>query len=963
MANGGTTVSVRDAAGNRVELSPEEARSAYLRGEAKPTEERVRISKGDRMATVDASEVKKAMRAGWVPSSAEGHRKQQLKREESTLLGQAQGTAEAFGSGLTMGASDYLVQQHYRSLGDRESMERYRARNEAAGAAADTARLAGELAPVLLSGGGAAAVEGGVIGAKAGAGQLLKQGLKRGIRSAGAIPRGVEAAGALAEKGVVKALGSGLKGRTAGAFARGAVEGGASGLGDYVTESVLGDKELTAEQALWSFGTGALFGGATSSAFPLTGAAIRKGTNVTKEGAAKLLAKATDGNPKSLLGLGADVAQAAATGRDMTPGRLLAGKVMEEGGVERVHKVLNNKDELISESAAVVKQASQDFAQAADDIVRATEAARPESFRKHMSNVDAGVAKDVTQDELLKVFERIQGDEGLQRVARYSGNAPMHRYALDEASGLVEKAYDDIQKLSDAADIHQRGLQLKRDLQRQAKQMKGLTGPDIESKRFIKAVTQNVDDLLQHDVFGDGGRVYRELRDVDRSALQARASHISIDSKTGMPKGKTALGRLMLGTATDRDAALFSKRLGNADYVDQLSSMKEYVDLQKKSLEVRAKYSADPDVLRKLEAGKKAIERFEKTVKEQTENFDIADAAAALGKGGLAGPLAMFGPSGATVAGALLGGAPGMAVGALLNAAARPQSVLRTAVGVMYHAEKAGVDVKKVIKNLTDGKNAAKAAAADAAPKVRTKAKKAAGKAAKAGRTVAVRLAGRSGRLSDDQDARAARAAELADPDILARELATEMHDLDRDVPGVSGVMVEKIAAGAAFLQSKMPPRTVDPLTGQSWDVDQATRAAFDRYYEAVTDPMRSMQRLEDGTFTAEHGEALREVWPAMYKTIQDQVLMELQQASDDGRAIPYTSRVAIGVLMHTPTDVTMTPEFMAAMRSVHGGGQQAEAAQAGPAPAASSGKRTRKTTFKYSDNYATTAGSIGSDS
>lgn len=956
------TITVQDASGRRVQVSSEDARAGYLTGQFKPVRERVRVSMGGKTATVDASEVRKAIDAGWTPISDAEHRQAKIRHEESSLGGQIRGTAEAAYSGITMGASDWAYVDMLKRQGKTEELERFRARRKAAGAAGDVARVAGEVLPVVLSGGAAATVKGGAALAKEGVKQTIKRGVGTGATLLGAAPVAVDAAGVAAKKGVQKLLGSGLKGRTAGAFAQGFVEGGASGLGEAVSEAALGDYELTGEQALASFGLSGLFGGVGNAAFPLAGAAIRKTGAVTKDGAAKVLAKATGGDPENLLGLGRVVAQ----GKDTKEGLayLIGEGVKGAAERENLARVMHEPEKVIAESSAVIKQRAQSIGQIGDDIRKMTESDRGVAIAKQMGDVDVDTVRSVVEDELFARYERILGDEGLAYVAKHEGK-PMHGHHLQNAAGMVSETFDAIGKAKKASDVYELTLELKRKLQRQVQEeLGGLGNADLATKRFIGSVSRDVDKILQHDVFGKASVMHRELRDADRAALNALDAHVSVNRKTNQKQGKSALGRLMLGQATDRDAALFAKRLGNSEYADHVSAMKEYFDLQKKALETRAKYTTDPKVSAEIKRLRKEIDGFEAAVKAQTKNFDIADAVSSVkvpGVGGLQGFLALAGPFGAIVAGALLGGAPGAAVGALLNAAARPASIVKTVAALAHYADKAGVDVDRVIKSLTGARKVAKDAGKKASG-ARRRLESAARKSKKAARVAAVRGVGHAASSRAElQDQRARRASELSDPDILARELASEMYHIAKDAPEVSGSMMTKIALGAEFLASKMPPKTVDPLTGTSWDVDAAKRESFDRYYEAVVEPMSAIERLEDGTFTSEHAEALRVVWPRMYEKIQNQVLQELQEAADEGRKIGYQARASLGILLGIPTDVTMRPEFMARMREVHGGGQQAEAA-GGPMPAnvQDPNKKTRKTNFKAYEMGRTARQSIG---
>jgi len=956
-----TNIRVKDADGRTLHVSPDVARDGFLKGAYTPVDARVRVGRGNQTATVDAAEIQSAIDAGWSPVSEKDATSARIRREESTVLGQAQGTAEAFASGLTFGASDYLVAGHLKSKGDTEGVERYRERNKAAGSLADTARVAGEVLPTLFTGGGGAAVKGGATAAKFGLGQVVRQGAKRGIRAAGILPRGVEAVGLGIERGAARVLGEGLGARAAGAFGRGAVEGAAGAVGEEIHESVIGGRDITAERLLAAGGMGALFGGGASAAFPLTGALLKRGTKAPREAMANVLGKATKSDPANVLGV-ADMMGTAVQGKPLSPSR----KILSEMGKGKdarklVNEVAHDLDGVTQKSAGVAKQATHDFAERMRGVVQKSEADRVENMRRLFEKADDEVVPDRVLRELDSLTGRLDRD-GFSLVRDY-GQGEISKRHLDTFQGELDRAFDDItRKGMNAADAHTRLLGVKRRARELARDVGRMDSKAQQTSKVLRNLEMQIGDALGSVEMGKAADAWREMSKADALALQSSDALFKTDRITGARKGKNLLGRVLNGEATDAEILTFTKRVGNPKYADQAQAADDYFRRQIEAAELRAKHSADGALTKEVADLRKGYDDFQRTMKQQAKVADIADAFRSAGKGSLPGVLSVFGPSGATVAGALLGGAGGAAIGGALNAAARPGSSLRTLAAVSHLADKAGVDVDGIISRAVslDAKGAAKAVAGAAGRGAR-RAAKTVGRGAKRTRGVASRVAGRAAvSRSEDQRAKQRRAEELADPDTLNRELAREMYALAEAAPGIAGAAAEKVGVAAAFLASKLPPESPDPLTGEPSYIDEATRAQFDRYHEAVTDPVATLNRLEDGTFSDEHAEALRVVWPALYDDVRDKVLVGMQEAADQGKRIPYQRRVSLGVLLDLPTDATLTPEFGAAVAMVHGQASAAEAAQgAGPAPQ----KRTRKEDFKSTTSgYMTPLERLGRD-
>lgn len=972
---GERAVWVQDENGRKVAVSPDVARDGFLKGAYKPTESKVRVGRGDQTATVDAADIQSAIDAGWDPISEVQAADAQLRREESGVLGQARGTAEAFASGLTFGASD-LVLSGGGSLStfggatresDTEARQRFAARNKAAGSLGDAARLAGEVLPTVISGGGSLGVKGAATGAKLGLGQTAKQGTRQAIRGLGILPRGVEAVGLAAERGATRLLGTGLRGRTAGAFARGSIEGAAGAMGEEIHESVIGGRDITAERLLAAAKMGGLFGGGASAAFPLTGALLKRGAKAPKDAVQAVLGKVAKADPENM-GPAAEWVETVTSGRAFEPIKKQAGLFKTKEGRKLAYDALHNADEVTAKAAKVAKEETTALAEAVRSVVQKTEADRTANMRRLLGGVDDDVAASHTRSALERVYHDINGPDGLERIAKYSGNAPMHKWHLDDAIGAVEEAWDDIvEKGLDGASAHQRLLKTKRRLQEIAKKAGASDSVALETRNFIRRQVSTIDTALGDDMFGDAAKAFTEMRDADRLALQASEKLFKTSRVTGAREGKNLLGRILNGDATDADVMTFTKRVGNPKFADQADLADDYFERQIKAAEVRAKHSDDAALRQEVEKLRKSQAKFRKTMQQQARVADIIDANRASGRGGLTGALAAFGPSGAAVSGALLGGIPGMVVGAAVNAAARPAQSIRTLAAVAHLADKAGLDVDSIVARVTGAapKAVEKASkAAKAAPGVAGRAGERVGKVARGARGIASRAASRAAvSRSEDQRAKQRRAEELADPDTLTRELAQQMYALTDAAPGIAGSAAEKVGVAAAFLADKLPPEISDPVTGRKRIIDPATRDAFDRYHEAVTDPVATLGRLEDGTMTLEHAEALREVWPALYEDVQGKVFEGLQAAADEGREVPYTRRKSLGILFDLPTVPEMTPEYRQAVEALIGGEMEAENARAEmEANAKEDGaqaKLARKTDFKSPKRYGMTLSRI----
>lgn len=208
------------------------------------------------VGTIDASELGKP---GYQPLTDAEINEARIHEERSTLGQQALTAVEGGARGLSLGGSDVvatgLLGDGYRKGAQERAHEN---RKIAIGS-----EIAGAIAPTLLTGGEAGAVEGASLAARAGEGASL---LNKAARLAPSSL--VSSAGRAVERGVAGIVGDSsasmlgrMAQRAAAVGASGAVEGGLYGAGNAVSEAALDGAPITAEKVLGGFGHGALFGG------------------------------------------------------------------------------------------------------------------------------------------------------------------------------------------------------------------------------------------------------------------------------------------------------------------------------------------------------------------------------------------------------------------------------------------------------------------------------------------------------------------------------------------------------------------------------------------------------------------------------------------------------------------------------------------------------------------------------
>jgi hypothetical protein len=259
-------VKVLDASGQAIEVDATEATEGIASGRFTPADEQVRVVSGDnRTGRVSRDKLSTALAQGWTLASEEQAAAKKLRREASSTTGTLKHGALAAARGASLGATDLAAKAFGMSSQELEAGQ------EALGGAGTALEVGGALAATALTGGTAGAAQGAV---RAGS---LSARLAGGAARAVAAPSRLLARAAGATERALVGQGEATLGRRVAAGAAGeALDGALGGLAGAVNESVIHDKDLTAEALVGGALAGGVFGGAAGGGMALgTGALSR----------------------------------------------------------------------------------------------------------------------------------------------------------------------------------------------------------------------------------------------------------------------------------------------------------------------------------------------------------------------------------------------------------------------------------------------------------------------------------------------------------------------------------------------------------------------------------------------------------------------------------------------------------------------------------------------------------------
>lgn len=893
--------------------------------EAPSAEPRVPIVTRDgQYGTVPQSALPDALKTGAQVATQHQKETADAEAEARAALGAAAPLAAAGAGaarGLTLGLSDYGLEKGAEAFGVEKGKAGrvLRGLEQAHPLLSSGTELVGNIAPLLVSGGTAGAAE---AAGKGGLGTLAADAL----RVAGSPVRAASGLGELAGKGLERIVGreaeATLLGRVGTGLAKagvsGAAEGAAYGAGSALSESVLEDKDLTAEELLASMGGAALMGGAlgslSSAPFIAGGEVIRGAKN-----AATGLARAIEAGAP-LVGEAAERVGA-------------RGLELAKEGVEFAKNAVNVDDpkSLLSRADAAVSEhldPAKIMAMSDEQAARATYA-RKKFVDEANARIKAGPDGQPG------------GWEGVGRVLKDTGVIDVKAGVIDNALPL-EQVAERIGKVIDEK------------------------GAAIGALAKDSAATVKVGELataIEKEIAQARGKAGFE--NILSSLENYRESlYDQLGARKVMRDG--SLGPLLLG-----------KEIPLAELQLQRKALDDLVFRESKSLDPQMRVGFLRDIrggLKDLERGAiikdgridaKAYDALNRDYQALRIAQDATDDA--ISRGGANRSV------GATdylafVGGMAGGGALGGAGLAMANKIARERGSGAAAVflhnlaesrSLVQAARKAGMDVgdaagralpaaKALAEKAQPFAEGAITQVQDAVQAIRRS--EVVGEVAKRswemkqsiGR-VATTLAEATGKgLKMASDARRVgimrgyltyeayekRRKEIEamrdSPGLVTQSLEKHFGGVMASAPELGFALANKAHALVDYMSSKLPPADVDP-----YSLTPLARAArprelsagqvrFMRAMAVADDPRVALQHLEQGNLSIDEADALRVVWPNIFAATRQSILTAFSRRDPKLGPPPYQQQVQLAILFDAPTNRTLTGSFIQSMQALN---------------------------------------------
>lgn len=849
------------------------------------------------IGTVAAKDLQQALDAGATQVTAEEARQEQVQAEYGGLGGQAAAAGAGLARGLTFGLSDVAG----RELGYASDLEALREANPIASIGGEGV---GMLAPILASGGSAAAAKGGLS-------------LASGVRGATALPRALAYAGEGAEvaaRGLLGASAESLAGKLVQKgvpmAVRGAIEGAAYGAGAEITEAALGDQDVAAEKLMAGALSGALFGGATAGGIGMLGAAAGHGLELAGR-------KATDA------------------------ARWLGGRAASDS----VAKLYSKAASISSggEIEAIERLGIQNTS------AEAREARRLAVYDAPRVRADASRSVRENLDNLMEANARITEETRGALKASYVEKAVKNGNEMatfESASQLITDANAKLRTLSwDATRTKLSGeLTTLRKMADDASQYVTDAGEKLWSasnaERFVilddvkRAFGKWTKELQPIEKSPDPFKVKvgREMRQAFEETYEGFRQHLQSEELWG----KAATDQALINKNWTKQIGaeqVFEQRLTTEFGRDEMNpwAKKYVVDAAKADAYVGGLTNPNNDLTHKavrdyvestrdlanavaeaydLPAGKvvevrrvaENAEKFRETIGKTEEALSLANQLQALRATEQGGVTALGGAAG----GAMLGGPLGAAAGAALGAVTRPgQAIVQLAA------------LERIMSRVDMRIGEGVRAFLNEAPKT---ARLAAGKSTRAIVPLGV------------YRQQAVRFTEMqANPTAGQERVRAAVGELGNAAPGITAALAAKTGAAYLALANRAPKQNDSgPFAPQHKEASDAAITSFAKYLRTVEEPLSIFDDMKKGRLSRESVDAIRDVYPRLYSQIQAKLI---EEAGRMRKTAPYQKRVQLGVLFDVPTDASMTPEMFATLQATFAQGASPQAGEPAAVP------------------------------
>ncbi len=746
----------------------------------------------------------------------------------------------------------------------------------------------------------------------------------------GALATGGGSLAAGAGAGTTRALGGGFLARTAGRALTGAIEGAPIGMTQAQHDAYIEGRHLTAEQSMAAAGVGAILGGGISAGAGAAGEGLSKVFGKVKEGAQRLADKVGEGGAlRKALGT-SDEAVA------NTVASTLGEDVVAPEVVQHVRDGFSGKN-LATVRAETEGAAAREMRASVNQIEGSTKQLTPEWREFKYENVAKTIARDEESAAQQSVIVRDRLADVRQRVdaMRADPTAYGERAAVNKLEGslqLAERKASAALESGDMAKAYTALDTLKRDMGPIGRK-NALVSSDQAAVAEVRDIYEGLRQDLTHEAWGGAGVQQQKTNAAFEEWLGTK--HLfdrQFMTETGKEGWQKTYG------ADPAKLESWVGGLGQARNDLQHAIVEQHLDsTQKLARALSEAGELTPAKAAELKSIETAAKQFQATVTKVQKQVSAVDQAQNF-IATTTGSQGVF--SGATIAGSVVGGLPGAAVGMGLDAVMNPGKFLAQRMKFEQMAikttDRLGQGLDKFFGSMRGsalGQKIGEAAQATARTARAASVPSALGAFGAAGKTPLQAFESRRDEIMT---------ASADNNGGVRQALAAQYGDVvGHDPHGFAGAVLTASNA-LDFLRGKMPmsgpdPESLTPMTTQL-QPSKVEIQEFAETWNAVNDPVSVVEAMADGQMPGVDAvEAVQTVFPALYQQMQSETMARIRKQDEAGDEIPIYHRMMLDTLLGL--DGAGEPTFAPSFGAKYGPTMGAPVADQGPPPGRKGGQ------------------------
>lgn len=769
------------------------------------------------------------------------------------------------------------------------------------------------------------------------------EGVMKGASAVSALPRATEAigkgAGGLTKK-ILQGLGAAPEGITTRALSSAADTAAQAEIynaAQNVDETHLagGNMQQAAENILASSGSALELGAALGAAIPVAGLGLKLAASKAGQALSKVGAFARDKLPA--LGEAATNAYAkvASPLSGMSEDAIkedLSGAFTPEGAAAREKKLTG----VTAEERDVMQKEFQGSLQSALD---ATHDAVKQGFRELRPEETARLTKDVPIGPASEDAYAI-GEKMKESIAAMRAEPEIYSPAIVRRLEIAERGFSN-KLVNEGVGTTEELFEMMNDLKSKALDPVANLGGNVsvserEAIKQVRDIRAMVKAHLENpDAYGEAAARQAAFNDAYASwrTLVGDPKKRGVFQKFFLDKEATKGGGQRLVVSPTKINAYLNK-VGAARDAAHTQALTDFLESSQRLVSELGQSASNAGV---KDFDAEGIKSLLGTVKEQGVNnadrlqYVAKQRALANAPFVSSSPLNIVNKHGSlATAGAIIGGAPGAAIGSAISGAASLLTNPHEAMRALSMLE--GLALKtssKIASGVRSGVRVGAELASSATNRLRPLATE---------ETTEVRNVPKSNmeHRIDYRRALSEQTQSKVDPVTHQQQLENEAPEVTSHAPRVSSLMAANKKKISDFLDSRFPrdPSPMPPLGhGNDWQPSRAEWQDYQQIKKVATRPMTAVEHFKQGQLTADDVQTLSQLWP----NILGQMRQAAAESVEKSRK-PLTNRQMeqLGTLFGTPVDATQTPDFTAAVQQVWTQQAAAKAQSQGSAPEAS---------------------------